>query len=153
MNGENSIAKIARLINASNRAIAFTGAGISTESGFADFRSPGGIWSTYQPVDFRDFLQDEDARRRYWKMKKEGYHELKTAKPNEGHRALDRLEAVGKLTAVITQNIDGLHQDAGSRHELNISITNILWASECNRTHRTLAICMVSSIDRIGKSG
>jgi NAD-dependent deacetylase len=124
MNIENSIALIARLITESNRAIAFTGAGISTESGIADFRSPGGIWSKYQPVYFRDFLQDEEARRRYWKMKKEGYHELKMAKPNDGHRALARLEADGKLTAIITQNIDGLHQDAGSRHVLELHGTS-----------------------------
>jgi NAD-dependent deacetylase len=124
MNSENPIAKIARLISESSRAIAFTGAGISTESGIADFRSPGGVWSKYQPVYFQDFLQDEDARRRYWKMKQEGYRELKMARPNEGHRALARLEAEGKLLAVITQNIDGLHQDAGSRRVLELHGTS-----------------------------
>lgn len=121
---QNAIAKIARLIAASNHAIAFTGAGISTESGIADFRSPGGVWSRYQPVLFRDFLSSEDARRQYWKMKKEGYHELKMAKPNDGHRSLARLEAAGKLIAVITQNIDGLHQDAGSRRVLELHGTS-----------------------------
>jgi NAD-dependent deacetylase len=124
MNIESPIAKIAQLISESIRAIAFSGAGVSTESGIADFRSPGGVWSKYQPVYFQDFLQDEDARKRYWKMKKEGYHELKMAKPNEGHRALARLEAEGKLLAVITQNIDGLHQDAGSRRVLELHGTS-----------------------------
>ena len=115
---------IAQLIIESSRAVAFTGAGISTESGIADFRSPGGIWSRYQPVLFRDFLQSEDARRQYWKMKKEGYHELKMARPNDGHRALAHLEAAGKIIAVITQNIDGLHQDAGSRRVLELHGTS-----------------------------
>jgi len=117
---QGAIEKIAQLLAGSRRAIAFTGAGISTESGIADFRSPGGIWSRYQPVLFQDFLASEEARRRYWKMKREGYHELKMARPNGGHRALARLEASGKIIAIITQNIDGLHQDAGSRRVLEL---------------------------------
>ncbi len=118
------ILKIAQLLAGSQRALAFTGAGISTESGIADFRSPSGIWSRYQPVLFRDFLESEEARRRYWKMKREGYYELKTARPNEGHRALAQLEESGKIIAVITQNIDGLHQDAGSRRVLELHGTS-----------------------------
>ena len=123
-NSDSDIEKIVKFLAASSHAIAFTGAGISTESGIADFRSPGGIWSRYKPVLYRDFLQSEDARRQYWKMKKEGYHELKKAKPNDGHRALARLESAGKLVAVITQNIDGLHQDAGSSRVLELHGTN-----------------------------
>lgn len=123
-NEQNAAAKIAQLLADSNHAIAFTGAGISTESGIADFRSPGGVWSKYQPVYFRDFISSEDARRQYWKMKKEGYHELKMAKPNDGHLTLARLEAAGKLVAIITQNIDGLHQDAGSRRVLELHGTS-----------------------------
>ncbi len=121
---QSSIEKISQLLTESRHAIAFTGAGISTESGIADFRSPGGIWSRYQPVLFQDFLRSEDARRQYWKMKKEGYYEMKTAKPNDGHRALARLEQAGKLVAVITQNIDGLHQEAGSSRVLELHGTN-----------------------------
>lgn len=123
-NDDSAIVRIAQLLGESKRAIAFTGAGISTESGIADFRSPGGIWSRYQPVFFRDFLNSEDARRQYWKMKKEGYYELKRAKPNDGHRALAFLEAAGNLIAVITQNIDGLHQEAGSRRVLELHGTS-----------------------------
>jgi NAD-dependent deacetylase len=118
------IAKIAGYLSQSEKAVAFTGAGISTESGIPDFRSPGGVWSRYQPVLFQDFLASEDARRRYWRMKKEGYRELKGAKPNAGHRVLAALEAAGKLTAVITQNIDGLHQDAGSKRVLELHGTS-----------------------------
>jgi NAD-dependent deacetylase len=123
-NQSSAITRIAQFLAESKRAIAFTGAGISTESGISDFRSPGGIWSRYQPVLFRDFLSSEDARRRYWKMKKEGYHELKMAKPNDGHRVLAALEASGRIVAVITQNIDGLHQDAGSRRVLELHGTS-----------------------------
>jgi NAD-dependent deacetylase len=119
-----SITTIAAFLAESRTAIAFTGAGISTESGIPDFRSPGGVWSRYQPVLFQDFLASEDARRQYWRMKKEGYREFKGAKPNEGHRALARLEAIGKIVAVITQNIDGLHQDAGSRRVLELHGTS-----------------------------
>ena len=110
------IDKIAGYLSQSNKAVAFTGAGISTESGIPDFRSPGGVWSRYQPVLFQDFLTNGDARRQYWQMKKEAYRELKGAKPNAGHRALAALEAAGKLAAVITQNIDGLHQDVLELH-------------------------------------
>lgn len=123
-NDNTAVEKITQLLAESKCAIAFTGAGISTESGIADFRSPGGIWSRYQPVYYQDFLKNEDARRQYWLMKKEGYYELKMAKPNDGHRALARLEAAGKIIAVITQNIDGLHQDAGSSRVLELHGTS-----------------------------
>src|SRR5579864_8876958 len=99
--------QVARWLAESQRAIAFTGAGISTESGIPDFRSPGGVWSKYQPVMFQDFLRSADARRQYWKIKKEGYWEMRKAKPNAGHHAIAKLETAGKLLAVITQNIDG----------------------------------------------
>jgi NAD-dependent deacetylase len=117
-------ATMARLLAGARRAVAFTGAGISTESGVPDFRSPGGVWTKYAPVLYDDFLVNEAARRRYWRMKREGYHELRHAKPNAGHRALARLEAAGRLQAVITQNIDGLHQDGGSRRVLELHGTS-----------------------------
>ena len=116
--------QIARYLEESRRAVAFTGAGISTESGVPDFRSPGGVWSKYKPVMFQDFLASADARRQYWRMKKEGYWEMRRARPNAGHQALARLEEAGKLAAVITQNIDGLHQDAGSRRVVELHGTS-----------------------------
>jgi NAD-dependent deacetylase len=119
-----AIAKAAELLGKAQRAVAFTGAGISTESGIPDFRGPGGIWSKYQPVMFQDFLASEQARKRYWHMKKEGFPGMKEATPNAGHKALARLEARGKIAAVITQNIDGLHQDAGSRRVLELHGTS-----------------------------
>ena len=116
--------QIASYLEESGRAVAFTGAGISTESGVPDFRSPGGVWSKYKPVMFQDFLVSADARRQYWRMKKEGYWEMRRARPNAGHQALARLEAAGKLAAVVTQNIDGLHQDAGSRRVVELHGTS-----------------------------
>lgn len=116
--------QVARLLAESKNALAFTGAGISTESGIADFRSPGGIWSRYTPVYYQDFLASEEARRRYWQMKKEGYWEMRRARPNDGHYVLAAMEAAGRIAAVITQNIDGLHSDAGSRRVLELHGTS-----------------------------
>ena len=102
------------------RVIAFTGAGISTESGIPDFRSPGGIWSKVQPVDFQDFLASSAARHEYWRQKGAMYEEFAQARPNVGHQVLAAWESAGLLQAVITQNIDGLHQLAGSKRVLEL---------------------------------
>lgn len=118
------IEKIAQYLQHSSFAVAFTGAGISTESGIPDFRSPGGVWTKYQPVYFQDFLSSHEARRRYWLMKKEGYDEMRKARPNAGHFALAALESAQRLKAVITQNIDGLHQEAGSKQVLELHGTS-----------------------------
>ena len=103
-------------------AAAFTGAGVSTASGVPDFRSPGGIWSRYKPVLFQDFVLDPEARRQYWIYKKETYQDFADARPNPAHRALARMEAAGRLRAVITQNIDGLHQRAGNSSDKVIEV-------------------------------
>jgi NAD-dependent deacetylase len=91
----------------------FTGAGISTESGVPDFRSPGGLWTRYEPVYFDEFLSSEEARVRHWKLKKETHELYKTVKPNTGHYAIRDFEKRGQLLGLITQNIDGLHSLAG----------------------------------------
>ena len=106
------------------RVVAFTGAGVSTASGIPDFRSPGGIWDRYRPVPIQEFLASEDARRRYWRYKRETYTDFAGAKPNAAHTWLARMEAEGRLLGVITQNIDGLHQDAGSRRVIELHGTN-----------------------------
>jgi NAD-dependent deacetylase len=108
------------LIASSRSIVAFTGAGISTESGIADFRSPGGIWSRHQPVPFDEFVSSRAARVRFWQARLEMYEEFRHAQPNDGHLALARLENEGRLRGVITQNIDGLHQIAGSRSVIEI---------------------------------
>ncbi|UCD28981.1 MAG: Sir2 family NAD-dependent protein deacetylase [Planctomycetota bacterium] len=114
------IAEVANRLSSARRAVAFTGAGISTESGIPDFRSPGGVWSKYEPVYYDEFLASDQARLRYWRMKKEMYPEFARARPNAGHYALAKLEKARKIVGVITQNIDGLHQEAGSRRVLEL---------------------------------
>ena len=91
----------------------FTGAGISTESGVPDFRSPGGIWTRYQPVYYDEFLNSEEARSRYWRMKKETIELYKNVQPNIGHHSIAAFEKQGQLLGLITQNVDGLHTLAG----------------------------------------
>ena len=104
---------LARLIANARRAVVFTGAGISTESGIPDFRSPGGVWSRMKPIYFEEFLNDLDKRREAWQRAFSGVAGWVGAAPNEGHRAVARLVAAGKVAAVITQNVDNLHQDSG----------------------------------------
>ncbi|MGA1864484.1 MAG: SIR2 family NAD-dependent protein deacylase [bacterium] len=105
------------LLKSAKRVIAFTGAGISTESGISDFRSPGGIWDRYRMITYQEFLASHDARVEYWKMKSELIREMKGARPNNAHMALAELEKMGRLKCLITQNIDGLHQEAGNSPE------------------------------------
>ncbi len=104
-----------RLVNESPQVVIFTGAGMSTESGIPDFRSPNGIWSKYRPVMFDEFLSSPAARQEYWRQKAEGHVAFQAAVPNRGHTILARWEAEGRIAGIITQNIDGLHQAAGSR--------------------------------------
>jgi NAD-dependent deacetylase len=107
------IDELSKLLEASRRAVVFTGAGISTESGIPDFRSPGGFWSNNQPIYFKDFLAWEEMRREAWRRKLAFEESFKAAQPNRGHRAIAHLVKQGKVTGVITQNIDGLHQRSG----------------------------------------
>src|SRR5881227_2938455 len=106
-------AELARLIDVARRAVVFTGAGISTESGIPDFRSPDGIWTQMAPIYFDDFLASEEARRETWRRRFAMQDTFGAAEPNRGHRAVDALVRRGKVSAVITQNIDGLHQTSG----------------------------------------
>ena len=101
------------LIAGANRIALFTGAGISTESGIPDFRSPGGIWTKQAPIDFSDFMRSENARRETWRRRFAMEPILRQAAPNRGHRAVVELVRSGRAKGVITQNIDGLHQDSG----------------------------------------
>jgi NAD-dependent deacetylase len=102
------------LIEAAKNVVFFTGAGISTESGIPDFRSPGtGLWNKIRPIEFQDFVASEDKRREYWQRHFTGERPMANAKPNKGHDGVQRLIASGKATAVITQNVDNLHQDSG----------------------------------------
>ena len=100
-------------LDAATRAVVFTGAGISTESGIPDFRSPGGIWTRFKPIPFDEFMASEAARREYWHRSIARRDDLAIAEPNRGHRAVAHLVRQGKVASVITQNIDGLHQVSG----------------------------------------
>lgn len=114
------VRQVAEWLRTAKQAIAFTGAGVSTESDIPDFRSPGGVWAKYQPVYYQEFLADPAARHEYWRQKSEAHRGFADARPNRGHVALAKWEAAGKLRGVITQNIDELHQHAGSREVLEL---------------------------------
>ncbi|SJZ50781.1 NAD-dependent deacetylase [Enhydrobacter aerosaccus] len=105
--------RLHEMIAAARRIVAFTGAGISTESGIPDFRSLGGIWTKYQPIYFDDFIASEEMRRESWRRKFATDEVMLKAEPNAGHRALAKLVEQGRMSAIITQNIDGLHQRSG----------------------------------------
>jgi NAD-dependent deacetylase len=109
--------EFATKLKSSLDVVFFTGAGISTESGIPDFRSPGGVWTKYQPVYFQDFMTSEAARIQHWQLKKATYEIYKKVRPNIGHYAIRDFEKRGQLLGLITQNIDGLHTIAGVSEE------------------------------------
>jgi len=110
---EDDLAALADLVAAARRVVVFTGAGISTESGIPDFRSPGGLWTRQVPIDFDSFLASEANRQESWRRRFESDAIFRGARPNRGHRAVAELVRRGKAQCVITQNIDGLHQASG----------------------------------------
>ncbi|MHA1569054.1 MAG: SIR2 family NAD-dependent protein deacylase [Alphaproteobacteria bacterium] len=101
------------ILREGTNAVVFTGAGISTESGIPDFRSPNGIWSKYKPIYFQDFVESDEAQRETWRRKFITDKEMSQAEPNIGHRAVATLCHQGVVNQVITQNVDGLHQASG----------------------------------------
>jgi NAD-dependent deacetylase len=107
------IARFGRLVREASRGVAFTGAGISTESGIPDYRGPQGVWNTETPVYYQDFMASRDARVRAWQRGVRMFHRCGSAKPNDGHLILTELQRRGHIATVITQNIDGLHQASG----------------------------------------
>jgi len=121
------------MIVAAQKILVFTGAGISTESGISDFRSPGGVWTKYDPSDFYfdKILSSEETRKRYWQMSTEFYASMRDARPNRAHLAVKRLEDTGKLLAIVTQNIDNLHQKAGNSPEKIIEIHGTAFSVSC----------------------
>ena len=111
------------LLRPRQRIVVFTGAGMSTESGIPDYRGPNGVWATGKVPTLTDFEQNETTRRQYWEGRRSRYPEMLAKEPNAGHRAVAALQRAGLVSDVITQNIDGLHQAAGSDpdhvHELH----------------------------------
>lgn len=116
------IRQLRDLLEASQRAVIFTGAGISTESGIPDFRGPQGIWSKITPIQFQDFVASEDKRRESWERKFSGDDKMTGAEPNAGHISVAKLVSLGKVSHVITQNVDNLHQRAGVPDDLVIEL-------------------------------
>jgi NAD-dependent deacetylase len=110
------------LIAKSKRIVGFTGAGISTESGIPDFRSPNGVWANNRMIEYGEFINSRAGRIEYWRQKVSMWPEMRDAQPNAGHRAFLELERQGRLRAMITQNIDGLHQRAGNSPRLVIEL-------------------------------
>lgn len=119
---DKKIEMIARKIYEGGKNVVFTGAGISTESGIPDYRSQGGIWDKFRPVYFDEFMSSREAREEYWRRWKELYTGISRAEPNAGHIAIAKLDRMGLLNAVITQNVDGLHQASGLADEKIIEL-------------------------------
>ncbi len=127
------IESLTRLIQDSNNIVVFTGAGVSTESGVPDFRSPGGVWDRFDPneMTYQKFLSSPQSRSKYWELYHECWREFQGAEPNPAHLAVADLEKRGKLSAVITQNIDELHQKAGNSPGKVLELHGTMWKVRC----------------------
>jgi NAD-dependent deacetylase len=125
------VVELVRLLRAGRRILFFTGAGISTGSGIPDFRGPDGVWKRRQPVYYQDFMTSEAARVEHWDFKLEGWAGFRDARPNATHDAIVRLEQVGKVLAVVTQNIDGLHTKAGTSPDRLVELHGTNSLVEC----------------------
>ena len=135
-----SIDKLRDLLAAAKRAVVFTGAGISTESGIPDFRSPGGLWTKYKPIYFDDFMGSEEMRRESWRRKFAMENVLDSAKPNRGHMAVAQLVRRGVVSHIITQNIDNLHQNSGVPDEQVIELHGNTSYARCLGCHERYEI-------------
>ncbi len=114
MPADHDIEALRSMLQQAANIVFFTGAGISTESGIPDFRSPGtGLWNKIKPIEFQDFLSSEGVRQESWRRRFSGERTMENARPNKGHEAIARLVTAGRASAVITQNVDNLHQDSG----------------------------------------
>jgi NAD-dependent deacetylase len=135
---DSAVDRLRALIAGSSRIVPFTGAGISTECGIPDFRSPGGLWSQYRPIEFDDFLSRREMRDESWRRRFAMEPSFAAARPGRGHRALASLYRAGKVPALVTQNIDNLHQasgiDAADIVELHGNTTYAACLS-CNRRY------------------
>ncbi len=135
---KDQIETVAQWIVRSQRVVVFAGAGLSTESGIPDFRSPGGVWDRYDPEDFyfQNFLASEASREKYWQMSTEMYEPIKKARPNLAHLAISELERLRKLDCIITQNVDGLHHKAGNSEEKIIQLHGTAMHVSCLNCHK-----------------
>ncbi|MBF2761206.1 MAG: Sir2 family NAD-dependent protein deacetylase [Ectothiorhodospiraceae bacterium AqS1] len=123
------------MVASAKRIVFFTGAGISTDSGIPDFRSPGGVWDRFKPIDFGDFMASEEARIEAWRRKFESDKSIRRAKPNIAHTVIADLIDRNKAACVITQNIDGLHQASKVPSEKVIELHGNTTYAKCLRCH------------------
>ena len=144
--GNGEIAALRRLIAASERVVALTGAGISTESGIPDFRSPGGVWTRMKPITYQDFIGSEAARLEDWRRRFAMIERFAAAEPNAGHRGLALLAEGGRLDTLITQNIDGLHQRAGFPDDRLIEIHGNVTHGRCLQCRAPMTLPAVRKI-------
>src|SRR5690625_639575 len=114
------VARLHQFVSAYRRIFVLTGAGMSTNSGIPDYRDSHGAWKGATPIQHQAFLTQPANRRRYWARSMAGWPPVARARPNAGHRALARLEAAGRLSLLVTQNVDGLHQRAGHRQVIDL---------------------------------
>jgi len=128
--------KLVGFLKASNRMLIFTGAGISTSSGIPDFRGPDGVWKRRQPVYYHDFMRSEASRIEHWDYKLEAWAAFRDAKPNATHEAIVQLERAGRVQAVVTQNIDGLHSRAGTSPDKLVELHGTNSLVECQSCGR-----------------
>jgi len=126
-----SAKQLAILISRAQNAIFFTGAGVPTGSGIPDFRGPKGLWQRMRPVYFDEFMNSHEARVRHWQYKLDGWQEFRDAQPNRAHKALFEVDRIGRLDALVTQNIDGLHQLAGHAEDKVIELHGTNRKVEC----------------------
>jgi NAD-dependent protein deacetylase/lipoamidase len=143
---DSDLGDLRTLIQASENIVAFTGAGISTESGIPDFRSPGGLWEKNRPIDFSEFIASPEARRESWRRKFAMDSVLSNASPNSGHYALSALYKLGKIKSIVTQNIDGLHQASGIADRDVIEVHGNTTYAKCLDCHGRVSLDAVRKI-------
>jgi NAD-dependent SIR2 family protein deacetylase len=133
--------RLAEFVAAHPNLFVLTGAGLSTASGIGDYRGDDGAWKRRPPVELRDFLRSERARRRYWSRSMVGWPPFAAARPNEGHRALASLQRAGRIAATVTQNVDGLHEQAGHADviELHGRLAHVR-CLDCDARHSRAAV-------------
>ena len=144
--------RLRQMLQDCKRAVVFTGAGISTESGIPDFRSPGGVWDKYKPIFFQDFLSSEEMRRESWRRKFASDAVISEAAPNRGHLAVAQLVKQNIVGAVITQNIDNLHQNSGVPDHSVIELHGNATYASCLDCHKRFELAEVKTIFEEGET-
>lgn len=138
-----TLADLVELATPASRIVVMTGAGISTESGIPDYRGPNGLWATQKPPTIGDYATNADTRRSYWARRRETYPEMVAREPNRGHAAIANLDRAGRLLAVVTQNIDGLHQRAGVDPDRVLELhgtTHVVRCMACEQRYDALEV-------------